>query len=340
MNQMAVSETLKLFFNLTQFYPDQIPTLTKSLPHICKIFTTVRVPSPPLQQPITYILNSLMNLDLEDKKSHLFTTNPLFPKFDPRCNVNRLYSILDQSIRQYSEEQLEKLAIPLLTLLRQIYSFAPESIQEHLRSLMLPSDEDRLKPLGRTETFSSYILRLSTAPAAPQMRESIQHLLFELSDKDASKFVRNVGYGFAAGFLYSNNISMPESAAEAWSMGSTDNSTDASSLGARSRASEDSERVTGRDRKGSASQQSQGRETPRRQNSSGPKRTNCVKVNPITGQRFDMEARDAASVDEAPPMSSAEKEREAERLFVLFDRSVAPLLRSRSSQRPTNGSAY
>ena len=322
MNQMALCETLKLFFNISQFYPDQVPALTKSLPHICKIFTTVQVPSPPLQQPITYILNSLMNLDLEDKKSHIFATNPLFPKFDPRCNVNRLYSLLDQSIRKYSEEQLEKLAIPLITLLRQIYSFAPEGIQEHLRSIMLPSDEDRLKPLGRTETFSSYLLRLSTAPAAPQVRESIQHLLFELSGKDADKFVRNVGYGFAAGFLLSNNISMPESAAEAWSMGTTDSSTDVSSLGASSRTSRDSERPSGLQRTTSAVQRSQGEDTPRRKDSGGANSIEGIRINPVTGQRLDMEAKEAAAKDEGPPMSKAEKEREAERLYVLFERFV------------------
>jgi hypothetical protein len=299
---MALSESLKLFFNLTQFYPDQVPTLTKSLLYICKILTTIRIPNPPLQSPVTYIINSLLNLDLEDKKAHIFATNPLFPKFDPRCNVNRLYSILDQSVRKYSEEQLEQLAAPLITLIRQIYSFAPEGIQEHMRSLMLPSDEDRLKPLGRTETFSSYLLRLSTAAGAPQIRESIQHLLFELSEKDATKFVRNVGYGFAAGFLMSHKITVPESALEAWS--TADSGTDAASIGTSSRTSGDSERL---------SRTKSGDETPK-----GNETRKNYRINPITGQRLDMEEKE----DGGPPMTEAEKEREAERLFVLFERYV------------------
>lgn len=41
-------------------------------------------------------------------------------------------------------------------------------------------------------------------------------------------------------------------------------------------------------------------------------------VNPVTGQRFDAEREDPN-----PPMSKAEKEREAERLFVLFERYVS-----------------
>lgn len=38
-------------------------------------------------------------------------------------------------------------------------------------------------------------------------------------------------------------------------------------------------------------------------------------INPITGQRTDMEP-----VDTGPEMTDLEKEREAERLFVLFER--------------------
>jgi hypothetical protein len=86
--------------------------------------------------------------------------------------------------------------------------------------------------------------------------------MFELSGKDANQFVRNVGYGFAAGYLMSHDIPMPASAKE---------------------AHEDEE--------------------------SG------MPINPITGQRLDKEP-----VGEEPEMTVEEKEREAERLFVLFER--------------------
>ena len=39
-------------------------------------------------------------------------------------------------------------------------------------------------------------------------------MLFELSGKDANQFVRNVGYGFAAGYLMSHDIPIPASAKE------------------------------------------------------------------------------------------------------------------------------
>ena len=325
---LALSESLKLFFNLTQFYSEQVPTLTKSLLHICKILTNVRIPSPPLQPPVTYIINSLLNLDLELKKSHFFATNPLFPRFDPRCNVNRLYSILDQSIRYYKEEELEQLATPLITLIRNIYSFAPEKAREHIRSLMLPSDEDRLRPLGRSESFSSYLLRLSTAAGAPSIRESIQHLLFELSDQNATNFVRNVGYGFAAGFLMSHKITVPTSALEAWSTGDPDADTMSvaasshsgrTSVSGRGSGSEGRNGSVGGGDSASISDKSckGGDSTPK---SSTPKPPR-YKINPITGQRLDMENTE----DPGPPMTDREKEREAERLFVLFERYANPI---------------
>lgn len=275
---MALSETLKLFFNLSNFYPDQIPALTKSLSHICGILTAIKLSDPPLQPPVTHIINSFLNLDLKDAE------NSLFPGSNPSCHVDRLRTILDRSIRQHTEAQLEAVASPLLTLIRHVYSIAPGKVQEHMRSVILPSNEDRKTPLGKSETFSSYILRLSLAGGAPQVRDSVQNLLFELSDKDASKFVQNVGYGFAAGYLFSHNIVIPESALEA---GSSED-----------RPASDHDRAGG-----SATQATNSR------------KPNMIPVNPITGQILDKE--EAGPVIE---MTQEEKEMEAERLFVLFER--------------------
>ena len=75
--------------------------------------------------------------------------------------------------------------------------------------------------------------------------------------------VENVGYGYASGFLFQNNVPIPASLTEGLQEG----------------------KPTGRP------------------------------ANPITGQFFDKEK----PVDE-PEMTEEEKEREAERLFVLFER--------------------
>ena len=265
---------------MTQYYPDQVPSLSKALPHILKILSRVQIPSPPLQPPVTWIINALINLDLEDKKSKHFSQNPLFPKFDSKCNADRLINILDAAVRQYKEEELEKLATPLVILLREIYDFAPDNVKGYMRWLLLPSNDERAKPLGRSDTLSAFLLRLSTSAVAPNLRESISNMMFELSDRDATSFVRNVGYGFASGFLMTHDMPIPENASEAWStIGTEKKEGEVEDLG---------EKVTNVD---------------------------GIEINPVTGQRRDMEP-----VDLGPEMTQEEKEREAEKLFVLFER--------------------
>ena len=96
-------------------------------------------------------------------------------------------------------------------------------------------------------------------------------MLFELSDQDAATFVRNVGYGFASGFLLTHHLPVPRIGSVASSEGGD---------------------------RGAMVTSVDGQE-----------------INPVTGQRRDMEP-----VDHRPAMTDEEKEREAERLFVLFER--------------------
>ncbi|KAJ4359795.1 uncharacterized protein N0V89_000351 [Didymosphaeria variabile] len=270
MDLTALSETLKLMFNITHFYPDLAEHFSKSIPHIFKILTRRNIPSPPLKAPVNYLINSLLNLDLEDKKGQqleFLGMNAVFPKFDQKCNAEFLIDILDNAIVAYSEKELDETVAPVLTLIRRIYEIAPESVQKYMEWLLLPTDEERSRPLGQSDTLSARLLRLSTSAMTPSLRSSISAMMFELSGKDASKFVQNVGYGFASGFLLSNNIQMPESAIEA-------------------SATADPDRA--------------------------------IPVNPITGQRLDAEVPSSQE-----PMTEEEKEREAERLFVLFERLKA-----------------
>ncbi|KAI1932226.1 hypothetical protein LOZ65_000812 [Ophidiomyces ophidiicola] len=266
-DELGLSETLKLIFNITSFYPARGDGLSMLIPHILKILSRIDIRSPPLQAPVNYLINSLLNLDLEAKKTKKFNANPLFPKFDQNCNVDKLINILDQAVAMHKPSQLESLAVPLLTLLRKIYEVAPEGPRKYMEWLLLPEDSDRDQPIGQSNTLSSKLLRLSTSPVAPSLREGISSLMFELSGSNANDFVRNVGYGFAAGFLMSHNLPIPESAKEAFCTKST---------------------------------------RPGEQGAT---------INPITGQRFDAEPQDTGE-----PMTMEEKEREAERLFVLFER--------------------
>ncbi|KAL9115325.1 MAG: hypothetical protein Q9227_000646 [Pyrenula ochraceoflavens] len=272
----ALSESLKLIFNVSNFYPDRTTAFTPSIESIFRILNKVSIPSPALEAPINYLVNALVNLDLEDRKSKHLRQNPIFPKFDPNCNVHKLIQILDRAVSQYTPEKLNDVGGPLLTVLRKIYDFAPEAPRKRMETLLLPDNAKRDRPIGQTDTLSSHLLKLSTSPIAPNLREGISALMFELSGKDANQFVRNVGYGFAAGFLMSHNMSIPESAQEAWS-------------------SEDA--------------------------ASGSPR---VQVNPVTGQR-----RDAEPEPNTPPMTQEEREREAEKLFVLFESESSTHMQSR-----------
>ncbi|KAF2098378.1 hypothetical protein NA57DRAFT_66698 [Rhizodiscina lignyota] len=284
MNAMALAETLKLMFNINHFYPDLAGTFLKSLTPLLKMLHRTKITSPALQPPVNYIINALTNLDFEDKRCGPLSISPLFPKFDQTANADHLIHILGRVVDDYKDSELDASASPVLALVRKVYEIAPENVRKYMESLLLPSDEERSLVLGKSDTLAAKLLRLSTSPMLPNLRTSIQAMMFELSGKDASKFVRNVGYGFASGFLMSNGISIPANAMEAYSNGDSSSSTRAST--STEHASSDSN----------------------------------FPINPITGQRLDAEAE---VKDDRPPMTDEEKEREAERLFVLFERLKA-----------------
>jgi hypothetical protein len=280
MEDMALIESLKLMFNLTHFCPERAGAFSPALPHILVILTKRAISSSkPLDPPIGPLVNALINIPL-DSKDNLAA---FFPKAAPNINVDRLDEILEKGIKAYADNELDQLVSPVLTLLRKVYENAPREVQQHMQTVLLPSEADREKVLGRAESLASRLLRFSTNPSTPQVRETISTLLFDLSDKDARKFVQNVGYGFAAGFLFQHNMPIPENALEAWSTSDSE--------GSNARASQDSRNnpLSGR-------------------------------VNPITGQLLEKE-----ELIEEEEMTQEEKEREAERLFVLFERFVIPI---------------
>ncbi|PQE30130.1 guanine nucleotide exchange factor synembryn protein [Rutstroemia sp. NJR-2017a WRK4] len=270
MEDMALVESLKLLFNLTHFYPDGAKHFAQAVPHILTILQKqVIIPSKALDPPIAQLVNSLINLPLEDSSN----LTAMFPKPNSHVHVEQFVEILQHSIGVYKDDELEQLVSPLLTLIRKVYSIAPPEVCQFMQTRILPSEKDREQPVGRGESLSARLLQLSTNPATPQLRESISAMFYELSGKDAATFVQNVGYGFASGFLFQHNLPIPQNAFDAWSTGD------------------------GQKEKGKSTQE------------------NAKAVNPITGQLLENEAK----VD-MPEMTQEEKEREAEKLFVLFER--------------------
>lgn len=260
MDDMALTETAKLVFNITHFFPDLTPSFSNSISPLLQIAQKTKISRPPLQQPLQACINSLINLDLADKSSR----SSLFPRSDPKGITEHLVAILDACVTSYKDSELDQTASPVITLLRKIYKEAPDQVKRHMETLLLPTDADRAKPIGKSDVLSSRLLQLSTSAISPTLRTSIQAMLFELSGEDPNKFVANVGYGYASGFLMSQNIPVPQNATDAWTDGGGEG----------------------------------------------------VRINPITGQRLDAEMY----VDEGPPMTDEEKEIEAEKLFVLFER--------------------
>jgi hypothetical protein len=268
MQDIALTEILKLVFNLSHLCHQRNGSFTPAISHIITILYRRPVSSSqPLQPPIGPLVNSIINLDL--KSDDVLRT--LFPRNEQNSIAERLMELLDLTVRAYKEEELEQQASPLVILVRRVYELAPKDVKAFMRSPILPSDDDRQRPLGRSETLSSRLLRLSTAPLAPKLREEISNLLFEMSDRDARIYVQNVGYGFASGFLFQHNVPIPENALDAWSTSESD-----------ARSSTSSSRRN---------------------------------INPITGQKTEFEPK-----FEGSEMTKEEKEREAEKLFVLFER--------------------
>jgi hypothetical protein len=258
-------DILKLIFNVSKIYPDLADTFTPSIPPLLKVINKMDVPLKPLDGLLGYIINSLSTMDLTDKSKKL-DTNPLFPKFSQNVHTDKLINILDQATSVYPPEDLDTRAVPLIQLLITMHEIAPDGAKKYIQWLLLPDDEDRSKPIGNSDTLSSKLLRLSTKPTT-HLKTAISELMFVLSGKNAESLTRNIGYGFAAGFLASRGMEIPQNAGEAFATNVPDNS----------------------------------------------------EYNPITGQRWDAEPKDTG-----PPMTQEEKEREAERLFVLFERWVDP----------------
>jgi Guanine nucleotide exchange factor synembryn len=337
----ACNETLKLLYNVTNFYQHQAPAFSKSILPILKMLKNVPLTTPPLQPPVSSLIHALIHLDIEDKKARIFTVNqnPMFPVFDTNINIEQLIHILDLALQAYSDDEVDKFVAPLVQVLLRISEFAPVGPKARMRALLLPSAKDREKVLGQGDSLPARLLRLSAAPLAPNLRQHVPALLFELSDKDARRFVQNVGYGFAAGFLVNNGVQIPSSAMEAWSTGEADESdiTNPSRRGSRTTPAsapsgseyfderEESITTEGTGIVEDVTEESDAAETKAAEEgetaaTASTAKANpiprMVEINPITGQRRDKEP----AISEGPPMSEEEKQREAERMFVLFER--------------------
>ena len=260
MHSMALAESLKLLYNLTSKYPAQMHFFSSTVNILIGILNDVPIATQPLDLPIIQLLNALAIIDWPTSlsKDHEKQTLSL---------SSRLIDLLNRSTNTVKPAELEAALVSLLTTTRKVKELSYPKSDEFLRLSLLPQDEERDKPLGQSKTLASRLLKLQTSGGLTVLPDAISGLLFDLSDRDATKFVHNIGYGHAAGYLMTHKIPIPGNMKTATS----------SNGGA-----------------------------------------NASPINPVTGQRLNAEVP-----VNMPEMTNAEKEREAERLFVLFERLKA-----------------
>ncbi|RPA82028.1 hypothetical protein BJ508DRAFT_361426 [Ascobolus immersus RN42] len=304
-DSMALLETLKLIFNLTYHLPTATTHLTSCLPPLFTLLLRTSIPTPPLSPPLQQIINALLNFPLDTKllksslPSETSSTEKLLdildaalPKDDPPVKGSSTTSTTPTP-------SFDETASPLLSVLKNHLDTSTPSITTLLKLRLLPRPEDRALPLGKGNTLSARLLRTSAGANAPNTKDIILALLYSLSDSDPEAFVENVGYGYASGFLFSHNIPVPESITRA--AGGASSGPSSPHL--------------------SPADAEKGKEL-RRTASRGSMKSRKLKgeVNPVTGQMLEEEERMYKGKDPFEGMTEEEKEREAERLFVLFER--------------------
>ncbi|KAK6350972.1 hypothetical protein TWF718_004150 [Orbilia javanica] len=281
MQTMALQDTLKLLYTLTTKLSGVSTVLGPTIPHLLTLLSSLPLQSPPLQAPTHHILDALSNIPPTTSDSQ----SSYFPSSNPTLHISKILEILDKSAvlptsstgaprNNTTVDDFDNHAASLLKLLIEIYPFAPDSVKTLLQDTLLPSEKERSSPLGSQNsiTLPARLLRLASSPTTTNTRLILQTLLFVISDEDPVKFVKNVGYGHASGYLMMRGIPIPSEALE--------------------EIAEDG-------------------------GNSGNRR-----INPITGQYLDDELRDleASGAQGLEGMTDEEKEREAEKLFVLFER--------------------
>ncbi|EJD00790.1 uncharacterized protein FOMMEDRAFT_141603 [Fomitiporia mediterranea MF3/22] len=234
------------------------------------------------------------------------TAGPVTPKF-----IQRGLDLLDVSLAHYlpgnvdpddasvknicSDEDvvLDHILSPLVLLLNKLCKGSGEC-RRAVCSRVLPVDLDRTKPLeGRADTLGR-CLRLMACVQHQQLKDGIGELVFVVCDSDATVMSTQIGYGNAAGYLFNRGIlSAPPSTSVSTSSTS---STSSASASISSISSTNSSGPSLAISTASAEEEERERE-----------------INPITGML-------TTPRPPSPQMTEEEKEREAEKLFVLFER--------------------
>lgn len=265
----AFCELLKLLYNVTIFLPvvsykiEILKSATDFVGLERAMLATIRVLQAKKLLDVIQVIPHCVNL---------LTLLPLKPvNFEPKSlNVSLLIALLEEyidclldQVPWYGIEVNDGLLAPLLTVISRVRDLVDEGqIQAQLHEALIVQDTERSLPLGRSGSLASKVLRVLNS-SSQNIRDCIGTLLYQISDSSPQKFIENIGYGFAVGFLTTHGLAIPPSQI--------------------------------------------------------PCSHNGIDINPITGQHSTDEAA-ARAQQELTDMSEEEKEKEAEKLFVLFQR--------------------
>ncbi|KAI1176691.1 guanine nucleotide exchange factor [Nemania sp. FL0916] len=177
--------------------------LLVSLDPVLRMFDRAPIRDPPLQPPMSLLIDCLAALVSHDDP--LATSEISWPPF----NEEKLVNVLALAIQAYQPDSVERQITPLASLLFKISRSAPSDTKERLRAHLLPSDQDRTQALGRGHSLPHKLVKISTEAVSSVLKEVMAHLFLELSDGDPKRLVHNVGFGCAVGLLYTLGIPAP-----------------------------------------------------------------------------------------------------------------------------------
>ncbi|ORY89730.1 guanine nucleotide exchange factor synembryn-domain-containing protein [Leucosporidium creatinivorum] len=191
----------------------------------------------------------------------------------------------------------EEILGPVMLLLRKISLLAEPAAL--LREILLPQDIDRSIPLERRPDLIGHLIRLLSSLLLPNTAYGVGEFLYNLCDRDPATLCTQIGYGNASGFLQNRGELIPPPPIA--NANTADSKKRKGSVAAQ-RPTSSTSTIAEEDSAPTFA-------SPFGGGPSGPRA-----VNPITGA-FGL----PPDPDEVE-MTEEEKEREAEKLYVLFDR--------------------
>ncbi|KAF9263754.1 hypothetical protein L218DRAFT_901416 [Marasmius fiardii PR-910] len=351
--QEAIADLLKFTFNLLLYYPKMVdcdpqssslpslsegearimgdfwsPKLDGFLSPMLQLYLSLPPPNTeptPLQPPLSSSIHSLITIpvnatlrskwfeklspegpdvvqhtqDLLDKSLAYY-----FPKSEPSDSE----SIRDFAKSKHPSDELDDILSPLIILATRL-CIGDLSARKRICDWIVPPDMDRdpENPLDERPNVLGRCIRLMGSVYHKRLKESAGELLYAMCGQDAGVLSSKVGYGHVAGFLFEKGVmSAPAPATDEGEGGS---STTAAGAGTSSSTSGIEEIEDEGEGEGTGARTGLESEMT----FAGP--SNTRQVNPITGTY--VPERTSNPMDD---MSEEEKEREMEKLFVLFDR--------------------